>query len=120
LVQVGGVVCVESGSGFWVVRGLRALCTKEESRWVAMRWRGVAKRLVVHMGAPLIDERLLEAVHRRVLVDGDALGAVRERGNVDLEHECVDWMACMGKRVGKVMLGECGFRVWYMGDSQGV
>jgi hypothetical protein len=55
-----------------------------------------------------------------VLVDGDALGAVRERGNVDLEHECVDWMACMGKRVGKVMLGECGFRVWYMGDSQGV
>jgi|NorSeaMetagenome_1021524.scaffolds.fasta_scaffold329297_1 hypothetical protein len=85
-----------------------------------MRWRGVAKRLVVHMGAPLIDERLLEAVHRRVLVDGDALGAVRERGNVDLEHECVDWMACMGKRVGKVMLGECGFRVWYMGDSQGV
>jgi hypothetical protein len=31
-------------------------------------------------GAPLGDERKLEAVHRRVLVDGDALGAAREQG----------------------------------------
>ena len=29
---------------------------------------------------PFVDERLLEAVHRRVLVDGDALGAMRVRG----------------------------------------
>ena len=29
---------------------------------------------------PFGDERKLEAVHRRVLVDGDALGAAREQG----------------------------------------
>ena len=33
----------------------------------------------VRISAPLGDERKLEAVHRRVLVDGDAPGAARER-----------------------------------------
>ena len=51
------------------------------------------RRRVEFIHSPLIDERLFQAVHRRVLVDGDALGAVRERGDVDLEHECIDRVA---------------------------
>ena len=48
---------------------------------------------ILVVGAPLVDERLLQAVHRRMLMDGDALGAVRERGDVHLEHECIDRVA---------------------------
>ena len=39
----------------------------------------VSVRVRVRVSAPLGDERKLEAVHRRVLVDGDALGAAREQ-----------------------------------------
>ena len=38
--------------------------------------------VVVPAGGPLGDERLLQAVHGRMLMDSDALGAVREGGGV--------------------------------------
>lgn len=40
---------------------------------------GTGRKLLQCRGAPLGDERKLKAVHRRVLLDGDALGAVREQ-----------------------------------------